>query len=228
MNNILVINGSLAGEVSVSRILVENAVQRLLEVNPRAAVTYRDLDDAPIPHLTSVTVVRAAAGTQADLTTQEHSNELIAELKGADVVVIGAPMQLYGEGLATAITAGLFAKPSELGRTAKGLAPWQLRRVIDYMEACLPQRIELACLAAMVGLSQAHFSRAFKASTGLAPYRWQLDFRIRRAQKLLLNTSASLDQVAEATGFADAVHFGRTFRKHIGVTPAVWRHDCKN
>ena len=146
----------------------------------------------------------------------------------ADVVNDPDPsVQLYGDGLATAITACLFAKPSELSRNPKGLAPWQLRRVIDYMEAQLPQRIELAHLAEMLSLSQAHFSRAFKASTGLAPYRWQLDSRIRRAQELLLHTRASLDQVAEATGFADGVHLGRTFRKHIGVTPAVWRHDRK-
>lgn len=78
------------------------------------------------------------------------------------------------------------------------------------------------------GLSQSHFSRAFKASTGMAPYRWQLDARIRRAQALLLDTRASLDEVAEATGFADAVHFGRTFRKLTGATPAAWRRDRKD
>jgi AraC family transcriptional regulator len=62
----------------------------------------------------------------------------------------------------------------------------------------------------------------------MAPYRWQLDARIRRAQLLLINTNTSLDDVAEATGFADAVHFGRTFRKLTGATPAAWRHDRKN
>ena len=110
----------------------------------------------------------------------------------------------------------------------KGLAPWQLRRVVEYLDAHLPGRVELAHLAALAGLSQAHFSRAFKASTGMAPYRWQLDARIRRAQALLIDTRASLDQVAEATGFADAVHFGRTFRKLTGATPAAWRRDRKN
>jgi AraC-like DNA-binding protein len=227
MNNILVINGSLSGEVSVSRILVEHAVQSLLEVNPLAEVTYRGLEDMSDPHNTFV-AVGAAVGTQVESAAQALPDELISELKAADVVVIGAPIQFHGDGLATAITARLFVKPPESGRNLKGLAPWQLRRVIDHMEASLPQRIELAHLAAMVGLSQAHFSRAFKASTGLAPYHWQLDFRIRRAQELLIDTSASLDQVAEATGFADAVHFGRMFRKLVGATPAVWRHERKS
>jgi transcriptional regulator GlxA family with amidase domain len=103
------------------------------------------------------------------------------------------------------------------------LAPWQLRRVIDYLESHLPQRVELETLAALINLSQAHFSRAFKASTGLAPYQWQLYARIRRAQTMLLYSEAPLSEIAVATGFADAVHFGRTFRKLSGLTPGIWR-----
>jgi AraC-like DNA-binding protein len=134
-------------------------------------------------------------------------------------------MQLYGDGLTAAITARLFAGPSEPGGIAKGLPSSQLQRVVEYLDAHLPRHVELAQLAALAGLSQSHFSRAFKASTGMAPYRWQLDARIRRAQTLLIDTSASLEDVAEATGFADAVHFGRTFRKLTGATPAAWRRD---
>jgi AraC family transcriptional regulator len=136
--------------------------------------------------------------------------------------------QLYGDGLTAAITARLFAGPLQPGTDGKGLAPWQLRRVVEYLDAHLPERVDLAHLAALAGLSQSHFSRAFKASTGMAPYRWQLDARIRRAQALLIDSRASLNEVAEATGFADAVHFGRTFRKLTGATPAAWRRDRKN
>jgi AraC-like DNA-binding protein len=136
--------------------------------------------------------------------------------------------QLYGDGLTAAITAQLFADPPELGVDAKGLTPSKLQRVVEYLDAHLPKRVNLPHLVALAGLSQSHFSRAFKASTGMAPYRWQLDARIRRAQALLIDTGASLDDVAEATGFADAVHFGRTFRKLTGATPAAWRHDRKN
>jgi AraC-like DNA-binding protein len=136
--------------------------------------------------------------------------------------------QLYGDGLTAAIVARLFANPSAPAADGKGLAPWQLQRIVEYLDARLPERVDLADLAAMAGLSQSHFSRAFKASTGMAPYRWQLDARIRRAQALLIDTSALLDQIAEATGFADAVHFGRTFRNLTDATPAAWRHDRKS
>lgn len=94
MNHLLVINSSVSGEASVSRFLVGDVVQRMLEINPNAEVTYRDLNDAPIPQLTSASVagIRAVAETQDELAAQTLSNELIAELKAADVMVIGAPM----------------------------------------------------------------------------------------------------------------------------------------
>lgn len=136
--------------------------------------------------------------------------------------------QLYGDGLVTAIAARLLAlQPAARAEDGKGLAPWRLRRVVDYMEAALPDRVELAQLAQLVGLSTSHFSRAFKVSTGMAPYQWQLNARIQRAQTHLINTDASLDQIAEANGFADAVHFGRRFRQLTGTAPATWRRVHK-
>ncbi|MEL1263518.1 AraC family transcriptional regulator [Pseudoxanthomonas putridarboris] len=131
--------------------------------------------------------------------------------------------QLYGDSLTAAIGARLFERPKEAKGSESGLSPVQLKDAIGYLEAKLPARVDLATLAELAGLSQSHYSRAFKASTGLAPYQWQLQARIERAKDLLLNTNGGLEQVAEATGFADAVHFGRTFRKVTGATPAAWR-----
>jgi len=177
---------------------------------------------------------RLAAGFNADAITTPRlrfSDDRIWTLVRLLCEAVNDPdpsVQLYGDGLTAAIMARLLGASPEPGADGSGLAPWQLRRIIDYLDAHLPRRVELAHLAALVGLSQSHFSRAFKASTGMAPYRWQLDARVRRAQALLIDTHASLDQVAETTGFADAVHFGRTFRKIIGATPAAWRRDRKN
>jgi AraC family transcriptional regulator len=177
---------------------------------------------------------RLTTGLNADATTTSRlrfSDDRIWTLVRLLSEAVSDPdpsVQLYGDGLTAAIVARLFADPPEVGTGARGLAPWQLRRVVAYLDAHLPQRIDLAHLASLAGLSASHFSRAFKASTGMAPYRWQLDARIRRAQALLIDTRASLDQVAATTGFADAVHFGRTFRKITGASPAAWRRDRKN
>jgi AraC-like DNA-binding protein len=131
--------------------------------------------------------------------------------------------QLYGDSLTAAIASLLFERPRETKGSQAGLSPIQLKDAMNYLEAKLPARVELAALAELAGLSQSHYSRAFKASTGVAPYQWQLLARVKRAKELLLNTNGGLEHIAEATGFSDAVHFGRTFRKVTGTTPAAWR-----
>jgi AraC family transcriptional regulator len=135
--------------------------------------------------------------------------------------------ELYGDGLVTAILARLVRRSGQVSPKERGLARWQLRRVIDYLDAHLPDTVQLSTLAKLTGLSQAHFARAFKISTGCAPYQWQLRARIERARALLLRTSDPLDDVAAATGFADATHLGRTFRRLTGTTPANWRRSRK-
>jgi transcriptional regulator GlxA family with amidase domain len=135
--------------------------------------------------------------------------------------------ELYGDGLVTAILARFVRRSGHLSPKECGLARWQLRRVLDYLDAHLPETVQLSTLAELTGLSQAYFARAFKISTGCAPYQWQLRARIDRARTLLLRTSDPLDDIAAATGFADATHFGRTFRRLTGTTPASWRRTRK-
>lgn len=105
MTHILILNSSISGEASVSRTLVEDALQRLLELNPGATVTHRDLGASPIPHLVPTTVagVRAVATSDAERAAAALSDELIAELQAADTIVIGSPM--YNFSIATGLRA---------------------------------------------------------------------------------------------------------------------------
>lgn len=94
MANILVLNSSVLGGNSASRGLVDEAVGCLIAVSQGATVARRDLGETPIPHLTSANVagVRAEPSTDAEHAARKLSDELIAELKAADAIVIGAPM----------------------------------------------------------------------------------------------------------------------------------------
>ena len=130
--------------------------------------------------------------------------------------------QLYGDSLTAAIFAIAFESRETHARSGT-LAAWQLNRVTDYLRLRLPEQVELQELAALVGLSQWHFARAFRASTGISPYQWQLDARLRQARDLLLSTDHTIDEIAFRTGFSDYTHLIRQFRKKTGVPPATWR-----
>ena len=93
MNTILVIDSAVSGDASVSRQLVREAVAALTE-RETSHVIYRDLGTEPVPHLTEATVagVRAEPATEAEHASRALSDALIAELRAADTIVIGAPM----------------------------------------------------------------------------------------------------------------------------------------
>jgi FMN-dependent NADH-azoreductase len=105
MQSLLVINSSAAREGSVSRTLVEEAVARLLENHPLTKVVRRDLGANPVPHLSVDTLagVRGVPATTMEQGARALSDALIAELRAADTLVIGAPMYNFG------ITTGLRA-----------------------------------------------------------------------------------------------------------------------
>lgn len=120
-----------------------------------------------------------------------------------------------------AIRYGGMRKPSPSLQGA--LARWQLQRATEIMASNLGQRVSLVHVARHCDVSPSHFSRAFKASTGLTPSSWMLRLRIDRAKDLLRQSGASLAEVASQCGFADQAHFTRTFSRYLGVSPGAWR-----
>ena len=129
--------------------------------------------------------------------------------------------RMFGESLTMALMAALFASHEASNRALdNGLARWQLRRVLEFLEAHLAEDINLDELAQLVGLSQSQFARAFKVSTGLPPYQWCVRNRVKRAQEMPLKGSDSLTDIAIQNGFADQSHFTKTFRRVTGATPA--------
>lgn len=130
---------------------------------------------------------------------------------------------LYGDGLSLALIIDVMKLAKAPGRKRSKLAGWQLRRATDFIEENCLRNIRLEELACLIGLSQSHFSHAFKASTGIAPHQWQVNARLRRAKHLLLHGDQTLTEIAAETGFADQAHFTRVFRKNFGTTPAHWQ-----
>lgn len=83
--------------------------------------------------------------------------------------------------------------------------------------------ISVAEVADACGASVDHFSRMFRATTGLPPYRWLRVQRIERAKSLLKNSNESLVEIALACGYASQSHFTRAFSSEVGISPGAWR-----
>src|SRR5580704_15545466 len=67
-----------------------------------------------------------------------------------------------------------------------GLAPWQKRKIRDYVGRHLDGTIHVEELAKLASLSAGHFSRAFKESFGATPHAYIMRMRLERAQEMML------------------------------------------
>lgn len=103
------------------------------------------------------------------------------------------------------------------------LAPYRLRRALDFIETNLATKIGVEEIAQASGVSQFHFSRAFRRSTGRTPYAYLLDRRVQLAKSLLRQTDAALTQVAASCGFSSLAQFSRMFKRCVGLCPRDFR-----
>ncbi len=106
-----------------------------------------------------------------------------------------------------------------------GLAPWQVKRVADFVDAHLHEKIRTIDLARVARLSDRYFSEAFKVNFGERPQAYVTRRRLERAQAMMVESGDPLCQIALACGMADQSHLSRLFRIHLGRSPNHWRRE---
>jgi AraC-like DNA-binding protein len=110
---------------------------------------------------------------------------------------------------------------------AAGIPPSRLRVVVDFVRRNVDKHIRVSDLSEVVGMSQSYFSRMFKVSTGLTPYRFILHERIHRAKELLCRGDTTLTHIASEVGFMTQAHFTTVFGSVVGMTPRQFQyHSC--
>lgn len=95
--------------------------------------------------------------------------------------------------------------------------------ITNFIEANISKKLSVHKLARLARLSRYHFSRRFKARSGLAPYAYITTRRIEIARPLVLNSSMSFEMIAETVGFSDLERFRTAFKKRFGANPSAMR-----
>lgn len=89
-------------------------------------------------------------------------------------------------------------------------------------EISYPRHNDVSVLARAALVSKYQLIRAFKREAGLTPHQFQIQNRVRKAQRLLEGT-ATMTEAALAAGFCDQSHFIRHFKRLVGLTPTEYK-----
>jgi AraC family transcriptional regulator len=119
------------------------------------------------------------------------------------------------------------APPASTARRRGGLAAWQQKRIIEFMEAHLAEHVSLSTLAGLARLSPYHFVRSFKQSFGEPPHRYWAARRMDRAKTLLANPRPSVTEIAFDLGFSTTSAFSAAFHRVVGETPTDYRRTLE-
>jgi AraC family transcriptional regulator len=98
--------------------------------------------------------------------------------------------------------------------------------VLQYVAGCWAdgmRTISLRELADAASISEGHLNRTFRRQVGAGAVSTLELIRLARAEQLLSRSGLRIGEVAAATGFADAYHFSRRFRRVFGVPPSAIR-----
>jgi AraC-like DNA-binding protein len=127
----------------------------------------------------------------------------------------------------------LLALMCEMDRVARNAAypsaPRErlLNRVRSMVESNLSSPPGVEEIAASFQLSRTAFSHHFKTVTGQTPAGFITDVRTREVRRLLVQTDDPLKSIARATGYADANHLCKAFRRLHGMSPGDFRAQLR-
>lgn len=98
-------------------------------------------------------------------------------------------------------------------------------RARDAMDRAYAQPLDVPALARIAHVSEAHFTRTFRATFGETPHRYLQRRRVERAMFLLRETDRSVTDICFEVGFGSPGTFSRTFRDIVGRSPRTYRKE---
>ncbi len=110
-------------------------------------------------------------------------------------------------------------------RWGRPLRDRRVEHALELLDRDLSKYWTVEHLARAVGLSRPVFAREFVRVLRLSPMRYLTQRRMQVAADLLLDTEASLAEVATRVGYQSEFAFGRAFKRHHGVAPGTFRRQ---
>ncbi|HEY2491670.1 MAG TPA: AraC family transcriptional regulator [Paenibacillus sp.] len=107
------------------------------------------------------------------------------------------------------------------------IKPDLVAQALRYIHEHYMEPITLDQLALILNYSAKNLSKVFKKQTGYSLIDYVIQVRINKAKELLIQTDATIQEIAESIGYPDRLYFTRIFKKHSGVSPGSFKEMTK-
>jgi len=123
----------------------------------------------------------------------------------------------------TAQMLGLLYSGQQAGLAGDDQSLLIVQRAMARMQVELEKGLNAQALARELNVSYSSFRHTFQEHTGSSPHQYLLELRLVRARNLLTQTTQSVKEISQQTGFDDEHYFCRFFKMKTGLTPGQWR-----
>lgn len=94
----------------------------------------------------------------------------------------------------------------------------------EHIENNWLEEFDIDELLSVVNLSRYHFIRLFKSNTGMTPYGYYQDVKIRKIKERLCDKNLSVSQAFTSCGVDYNGNYARIFKAKVGMTPSQYRN----
>ena len=103
------------------------------------------------------------------------------------------------------------------------LRDFYLKEAISFIECNFQNNISIEDIAQNCGLNRSYFGKIFKDTFGKSPQEFLINYRMIKATELLRLTKLSVQEIGNAVGYPNPLHFSRAFKNVYGISPRAWR-----
>lgn len=102
---------------------------------------------------------------------------------------------------------------------------YSIAKAQHYMEMHYFEEIKMNDLAQIGYSSLSTFLRNFKKETGITPFAYLLEIRLKKAKILLIRKNISITEIADRCGFSSVSHFSSSFQEKFHLSPSEYRQN---
>lgn len=98
-----------------------------------------------------------------------------------------------------------------------------VEEALKYIESNYSSNINVNSIAEFLSIDRSYLHRLFKNTTGLSLKNYIINFRIKNACDLLINTDFPISAISRSIGYEDSLYFSRIFKNKKGCSPTEYR-----